>query len=558
MRLPFLLLLLLWLGPSLSAQADFFAQRYRFTLADSLRGSLRPERTCYDVTHYDLRVRVDLATHSLSGHCRISFRARIGFNLLQLDLFDNLYLDSIVHQGRKLPFFRKAHAVFVDFGAESPIESGAEDAFTVYYHGQPLAAENPPWDGGFVWSEDEYGRPWVGVSCQGIGASLWWPNKDHLSDEPDSMRISCEIRDTALQAVCNGRLLGRRRLPDGWTAYDWAVGYPINNYDVTLNIARYAHFSDEYTSPFTEERLALHYYVLEKNLAKAKKQFQQVHEILRIFEKFTGPYPFWRDGYKLVETPYVGMEHQSAIAYGNRFVNGYLGSQPPGVDFDYIIVHETGHEWFGNSLSCNDLSEMWLHESFTTYLESVFVEEKYGYATMLQYINYFKPTVANKQPMRGPDGVNFEDHGTDIYYKGALMLNTLRHCLQNDTLWWGLFKSFHQQHLRGHATTEDFISLVNERSGRDFRPFFEQYLNRPHLPLLEYRLTPMGKQLEVAFRWTGVQADFSMPVEIGPPGQWQRVVPRATEWQSVVLPKCKPEEFRVATDKWLIKTKYLK
>lgn len=550
----YLLIIFTSLSACLQAQPDFFAQNYHFNLADSLRGSLRPERTCYDVTRYDLSVRVDIATRNIRGSNTIAFKARIGFNLIQIDLFENLRIDSIVSENRKLVYFRKGNAVFVDFG-ENIQAPGSNGELTVFYQGQPRTAKNAPWDGGFTWAQDAAGRPWVGVSCQGIGASLWWPNKDHLSDEPDSMHITCEILDTALSAVCNGQFRGKRKLPDGWTAFDWFVSYPINNYDVTLNIARYAHFSDTYTSPFTGARLALDYFVLEKNLAKAKKQFKQVHEVLGTFEKYAGPYPFWRDGYKLVETPYVGMEHQGAIAYGNGFADGYRGMQPSGVSFDYIIVHETGHEWFGNSLSCNDLSEMWLHESFTTYLESVFVEERYGYASALSYVNYFKGTVANEQPMRGPDGVNFDVHGTDIYYKGALMLNTLRHCIHNDTLWWSLFKGFHERHKVGHATTEDFVEWVNLRTGKDYGRFFEQYLNYASIPKLEYQLTANGRQLEVRLRWKTDVKGFVMPVEIGSPGHWHFVEVNDENWTTVNLSKCKAEDFRVATDKFYVRTK---
>lgn len=382
-------------------------------------------------------------------------------------------INKIVHKNKDLNFTRLHDAVFVQFPFQP---KGTKGSFRVFYEGAPTVALIPPWDGGFVWSKDENGDHWIGVACEGDGASLWWPNKDHLSDEPDSMSIRVAVPDPYL-CVSNGNLRSREALNDGYTRYNWFVSYPINNYNVTVNIAKYAHFSDIYTSPDRHE-LQLDYYVLPKNLEKAKKHFQSVHQTLKCFEYYFGKYPFWNDGYALVETPYLGMEHQSAIAYGNQYMRGYLGGMiPRKMDWDYVIVHETGHEYWGNSISCNDLSEMWIHESFTTYMEALYVEYTYGYKDALQYLDIFRrrPSILNEQPILGPKDVNWEDWtGSDHYYKGSWVLHTLRNAINDDELWFDLLKSFYQENAISNIETEDFVAYVKERTSKDF---IDSFLN---------------------------------------------------------------------------------
>ena len=388
-----------------------FAQ---FSEADSLRGMLRHERTCYNVNFYDLNLDIDFKTQRISGYNTIRYLVLRGFNVLQIDLFANMQIDSITHQGHKVDFRRKHNAVFVDLGEMQ--EADKMDEITVYYQGQPRKAVNAPWDGGFTWSKDANKKPWLGVSCEGIGASLWWPNKDHLSDEPDSMRINCTV-PKGLTCVANGVMRSQKDDKETST-FEWFVSYPINNYNVTLNVADYVHFSDTFISPTDSTKLPMDYYVLPYNLQKAQKQFKEAHDVLRIFEKYLDKYPFWNDGYALVETPYLGMEHQGAIAYGNQYKPGYMGSHPAGIPEDYIILHETGHEWWGNSVSCNDHAELWIHETFCTYMESVYVEEKYGYADAVRYLKYHSAYIGNQQPIVGPLNVNYDKSDSDMYYKG--------------------------------------------------------------------------------------------------------------------------------------------
>ncbi len=536
---------------SLCAQSDFY-HRYKFTEADTLRGMLRPERSCYDVTFYDLHLTLHPARRSLEGYVDIHFRALEDFERLQIDLYRNMRLDSILFQGQALSFQRQHDAVFVTFPRQP---SGARGRFRVFYGGRPRVAENPPWQGGFVWASDPEGQPWIGVACEGDGASLWWPNKDHLSDEPDSLAISIAV-PRGLMAVANGNL--RTAWPEGqdMMRYQWFVSYPINNYNVTLNVAAYVHFQSTYASPANGDTLSLDYYVLPDNLPRARDHFRQVQEVLACFEQYLGPYPFWKDGYALVETPYLGMEHQSAIAYGNQYKRGYLGGLIPGdMDWDYIIVHETGHEYFGNSLSVADLAEMWIHESFTTYLESVFVEYTLGYDDALRYLRSQRPFIQNQQPILGPADVNWDDwNGSDHYYKGAWMLHTLRHTLRSDTLWWNILRDFYQQHAHSIVRTDDFIGLVNERTGRSYDAFFEQYLVYPDLPVLEYSLEETGSSLLLTCRWRTEVSDFRMPLAMEVPGGRRWIEPGPT-WQTFRLPGLAPKDFRLPTDRYLIRSR---
>lgn len=487
-----------------------FSQRIfaQFTAADSLRGQLRPERTCYDVKFYDLNIDINFQTKHIKGYNTITYKVVRGFNMLQIDLFANMKIDSIVHKDNSVKFHRRFNAVFVDLGEMQ--EEDITDSIRVYYQGIPRIALNAPWDGGFTWTKDKNGKPWLGVSCEGIGASLWWPNKDHLSDEPDSMRINCTV-PSDLICVSNGNM--RSKTKKGVkTSFEWFISYPINNYNVTLNVADYVQFSDTFVSPTDASKLAMDFYVLPYNLAAAKKQFKEAHEVLRIFEKYLDKYHFWNDGYALVETPYLGMEHQSCIAYGNQFMPGYMGRHPQGMPEDYIILHETGHEWWGNSVSCVDHAEMWIHETFCTYMESVYMEEKYGKNAAIKYLKFHALYMSNTDPILGPKDVNYESNDSDMYYKGSAMLHTLRTAIDSDSLWWDILKSFYKKFNTKPAVTEDFINHVNEKTGKDFTSFFNQYLKQSKLPILYYEIKEGKNGPQLHYKWVNAVKNFNMPV----------------------------------------------
>ena len=497
-----------------------------FTLADTLRGALRPERTGFDVTYYELHLEVDINERRIDGRVEMDYVVLNPTDRLQLDLFENMSIDSIVQDGRQLHYDRIANAVFIDLTTRQPAD-GSVRRLTVWYGGRPIQAENAPWDGGFVWSLDKKDRTWVAVACEGTGASLWWPNKDHLSDEPDSMLVSVTV-PKRLFVASNGSLRDEVELENGYQKrYDWFVSYPINNYNVSINIGHYLHFEDTYTS-FDGEELALDYYVLDYNEKIAKKQFKQVGQMLAAYEQYFGKYPFWDDGYAMIEAPYLGMEHQSGIAYGNRFMRGYLGGMiPKDMDWDYIIIHESGHEYFGNSISVADHAEMWIHESFTTYMEALYVEYRYGRADARRYLLGQRPYIKNEQPIIGPPGVNYVDFtSSDHYFKGAWVLHTLRHVLDNDPLYFGMLRSFYQNHQRSIVSTDQIIDYFSKYTEQDLRPFFSQYLMHPDVPILLVR--ERGGRVE--YRLRADVESLTLPLEVRFAGSSRRVT-AGPEWQ---------------------------
>jgi aminopeptidase N len=525
-----------------------FKWEQAFTAQDTLRGALRPERTCYDVTFYALDIKVNIEKKFISGSNEMTFQVKEDFTRLQIDLFKEMTLKDIFLEGKKLAYERVGNATFVTLPLQ---KKGTQNKIRIEYEGNPLVAEHAPWDGGFIWKKDKNNKPWVGVACEGLGASCWWPNKDHLADEPDSMSIKIAVPDD-LFCVSNGILKNKEKLADGYTRFDWFVSYPINNYNVTLNIADYSRLSDTYTAQ-DGTTLDLEFYCLPYNLSKAEKQFTQVKPMLKAYEHYFGKYPFWKDGYCLVETDYLGMEHQGAIAYGNQYKRGYLGgSIPSDMNWDYIIIHETGHEYFGNSLSCKDHAEMWLHESFTTYMEALYVEYTMSYADAIRYLLTQRKQIYNVHPMVGPMDVNFDGWmGSDMYYKGAWMLHTLRSTMNDDKVFFPMIHSFYEAHYHSYATTQDFITHVNTFTKKDYTSFFYQYSSK--VPTLEYFVEGKRRDKEsvLNYRWRDVVDNFKMAIKVGDPTDYKIVTP-TKEWQKIRLKNCNPRRVDIAQQFYLI------
>jgi len=495
-----------------------------------LQGALRFERRCFDVKYYRLEIEVDVAGKKLFGNNLVRFEVSETTRRIQLDLHEDLLIDEILWHGERLVYTRSCKAIFVDFPER--LMAGSLDSLTVRYHGQPVEAPMAPWYGGFVWSSDDNAQPWVGVACQGMGASTWWPCKDHLTDEPDSMDVLVTVPDS-LYAVSNGMERGKKMLSNRRAQFCWHISYPINTYNVTLNIADYDHWSDYYISA-EGDSLLLDYYVLKSHREKSERQFAQVKPMLSCYEKYLGKYPFYRDGYALVETPYLGMEHQGAIAYGNKYLNGYLGDDRSGcqLDFDYILIHETGHEWWGNSVSAGDLADMWIHESFCTYTEAIYVEHFFGYDTAMIYVNALKRTVANTSPIMGTYGLNVEGHG-DMYVKGMLFLNTLRHVVNDDKRWWQTVKYVSDTLFKMRITDyREVVAAFDRFEGIDVKAIFEQYVKRPSIPVLEYEIVQREKDFLLRYHWTGVDEDFVMPLDIQLGERRLRIFPQ-TRWQEM-------------------------
>jgi len=513
-----------------------------FTRADSLRGGQSAARTCYDIRYYHLDVKLDVARKFISGTNLFRFTATRDFTRLQFDLFANLAVDRVEYRGRTIPFVREANAVFVTF--PETIKQGALSEFTVTYSGFPTIAKKAPWDGGFVFAQDTLGRPWVATACQGVGASLWWPCKDQQADEVDSMRISVAV-PAGLKDISNGRLRGTQKLPGGYVRYDWAVTNPINNYDVALNVGNYVRFSDVYQGE--SGPLTLDYWVLPEHVAKAKQQFAaNVKPMLKSMEYWFGPYPFYRDGYKLIETPFLGMEHQSAVAYGNKFRNGYLGQDRSGtgwgLKWDFIIVHESGHEWFGNSITSQDVADMWVHESFTTYSESLFVESQFGKAAGQEYIHGQRRNIENDRPILGFYGVNKEGSG-DMYDKGSTLLNMVRAVVNDDEKWRQLLRGLSRTFYHQTITGQQVIDYLSRESGRDLSRIFAQYLAHSTLPVLETRVEK-GRLLG---RWVADVPGFDLPVRLRVRGGEYRLVTPTTEFRPIDLPGATRDNVEVDT-----------
>ncbi|UPL48762.1 M1 family metallopeptidase [Hymenobacter sublimis] len=545
-------LLLLWLGLlvglSNPAAAQLLQAKPAFTRADSLRGALTPLRTCYDLNYYHLDVRLDIGKKALSGSNLFGFTATQDFSRLQFDLFANLKVEKVEYQGKSVPFTREANAVFVTF--PEPIRKGSRAAFTVFYSGQPTEAKHAPWDGGLVFTQDSKGKPWVASACQGVGASIWWPTKDHQADEVDSMLISVTV-PKGLKDISNGRLRKTTALTGGATRFDWFVSNPINNYDVALNVGDYTHFADEYAGE--KGKLTLDYWVLPENLSKAKTQFAaNVKPMLKSLESWFGPYPFYEDGYKLVEAPHLGMEHQSAVAYGNKYQNGYLGKDRSatgwGLKWDFIIIHESGHEWFGNNITSKDIADMWIHESFTTYSEALFVESQFGKQAAQQYIRGQRRNIQNDAPIIGPYEVNREG-SSDMYDKGSNVLNLIRTAYVPDDARWrellrGLSRTFYHQ----TVTTPQVVGYLSQQTGYNLTPIFDQYLRYASLPTLEIRFEE-GKPVG---RWIANVPEFNLPIRLRTKGGEYHTLPLTTSFQPLNLPGLTRENLEVDTENYYI------
>ncbi|KAF2519195.1 M1 family metallopeptidase [Flavobacterium salilacus subsp. salilacus] len=524
------------------------ANAQTYTRRDSLQGGLRPERTSFDVQHYDLNITVNPDERYISGYNNITFKIVENTKRIQLDLFENMKVDSIIYNNKKLAYKRDNDAVFITFYNE--LKKGSEQQLRFYYSGKPVVARNAPWDGGFVFRKDNQGKPWIGVAVQGTGASLWYPVKDHQTDEPDNGATIKVAVPNGLMNVSNGRFTGSEDLGNGYTRWDWEVKNPINNYTITLNIADYAHIHDNING------LDLDYYVLKDNEEKARKHFEEVKPMIECFESKFGKYPFYEDGYKLVETPYLGMEHQSAVAYGNNYKKGYRGMDMSysgvGMLFDYITIHESGHEWFGNSITSNDIADMWIHESFTTYSETVFVECRYGYEKAMKYINGQRMNVQNDKPIIGIFGVNKEGSG-DMYFKGSLMLNTLRHIVNDDDKWWAMLLKYANTYRKQIIDSETVINFFNTESGINLTPVFNQYLKHTTIPVLEFK---MHKGL-LCYRWKTDEKDFAMPVDIVVNDNEIRLQPTTT-WDDKFIDKVEDlDDVEVLANKFYIKVQKL-
>jgi aminopeptidase N len=485
------------------------AQSQDFTRADTLRGSITVERAWWDVTFYDLLVIPNANDSTITGVNTITYKALRPGLVMQIDLQEPLEITRAIQNGQQLSYTREGNAWFIDMNDIAPANTTRE--IRIEYSGKPTVARRAPWDGGLVWARDSLSRPWIATACQGIGASVWWPLKDHQSDEPDSMRISLRVPE-GLIGVSNGRLRDRRPQTDGTEVFEWFVSSPINSYGVTMNVAHYSNFSDLYAGENGD--LDLDYWVLDYNLDKARNHFGVVSPMMEAFEYWFGPYPFYEDSFKLIETPFVGMEHQSGVAYGNRYMLGYTGRDLSasgwGMKWDFMIIHESGHEWFGNNITTKDIADMWVHEGFTHYSETLFTEYTYGKEGGDAYVQGIRRNIQNEKPIIGKYGLNNKGSG-DMYYKGAAMLHTIRQIIGNDERFRDILRGLNRDYYHSIVTSAQVEQYISEKSGIDFSKVFDQYLRTIKVPEFHYKLAANGT---LEYKWVNVVEGFDMPLRV--------------------------------------------
>jgi aminopeptidase N len=497
------------------------------TRQDTLRGSITKERVWWDLKYYHLDIKVNPADSTIYGSNTIRYKVLNSYNRMQIDLQEPLKISKALQDGKELKYQREGSVFYIDL--TSPQNVGEIKEVVIFYGGQPKIAVNPPWNGGITWSKDANGKPFIASTCQGLGASVWWPNKDHMYDEVDDMLISVNVPKN-LMDVSNGRLQSLIDLKDGTRTFNWYVSNPINNYGVNINIGDYASFSEVYKGEKGD--LDCDYYVLRDNLEKAKIHFQDVPRMLKAFEYWFGPYPFYEDSYKLVEAPYLGMEHQSSVTYGNDFKNGYLGNDLSGtgwgLKFDFTIIHESGHEWFANNITYKDIADMWIHESFTCYSESLFVEFYYGKEAGSEYARGLRKNIQNVNTIISHYNVNNESFGTDMYFKGANMIHTLRQIVNDDEKWRTISRGLNSTFYHQTVTTKQIEDYLSKNIGLDLAPFFDQYLRDIRIPNLEYKF----KQNTLSYRWTNCVPGFNIPVKVTLNGKEKWLKPQV-EWTNL-------------------------
>jgi len=526
-------------GFSANAQGLLNKSETVFTRQDTLRGSITKERAWWDLKYYHLDVKVNPSDKAISGSNTVRYTVLTESNKMQIDLQQPMNITKVTQNGKDLKFEREGNVFFITLNEKQKV--GDTKEIVISFSGKPKEAVKAPWDGGFSWKKDKNGKDFIATSCQGLGASVWWPCKDHMYDEVENMLISVNVPGD-LTEVSNGRLKSVKKEKDGTKTFNWYVSNPINNYGVNINIGDYVNFSEVFKGEKGD--LDCNYYVLRDNLALAKEHFKDAPKMLKAFENWFGPYPFYEDSYKLVEVPYLGMEHQSSVTYGNEYKKGYLGRDLSGtgwgLKFDFIIIHESGHEWFANNITYKDIADMWIHESFTNYSESLFLEYYYGKEAGAEYVIGCRRGIENDKPIIGHYDVNNEGSG-DMYPKGANMLHTIRQIVNDDAKWKSILRGLNKTFYHQTVTSKQIEDYINEQSGINFNRVYAQYLTTTQIPVFEY----MFKNGTLGYHWTNCVSKFDMPGKVKINGVEMMLKP-TTEWQSV---KTENEDRKLEVDK---------
>jgi aminopeptidase N len=536
----YILIVLTIISFSQTSQGQLLTNKKQFTRQDSLRGSITPERAWWDLKYYDLEVRVIPEDKFIKGSNTITYEVLAPYQVMQIDLQEPMRILSVTQNNKELEVRQEGNAHFIQLVDQQMV--GVTNTVKITFEGNPREARNAPWDGGFSWKKDANGKHFIATSNQGLGASVWWPNKDHMYQEVDGMTMSINV-PAGLMNISNGRLIDTAIQADGSSTYTWEVKNPINNYGANINIGDYVNFSEVYKGE--KGALDMDYYVLRDNLEKAKTHFKDAPKMMKAFEHWFGPYPFYEDSYKLVEVPYLGMEHQSSITYGNKYVKGYLGSDLSGsgwgMKFDFIIIHESGHEWFANNITNKDIADMWIHESFTAYSESLFLDYYYGKKASSEYVIGTRRTIKNDRPIIGDYGVNNEGSG-DMYYKGSNLLHTLRQISNDDEKWRQILRGLNKEFYHETVTTAQIENYISGQMEIDLDPVFDQYLRDIRIPKLEYSINRKTMQ----YRWADVVDGFEMPIQVLIDGEKTWITP-SSKIQKIKLPS-KDAEFDIVED----------
>ena len=540
----FIIIIILSFTLSVNAQG-ILSDKNDFNRQDTLRGSITKERIWWDLTYYHLDITVDPEKRTIYGSNEISYDVIEPYYEMQIDLQQPLILTRAEQNGKDLEIRHDGNAHFIKL-KDTQIK-GENNKIKVFYEGKPRVAVRAPWDGGISWERDENGNHFIASSCQGLGASVWWPNKDHMYDEVEGMLMSVNV-PKGLTNISNGRLVKVDEMSES-TTFHWQVVNPINNYGVNINIGDYVNFSEIYKGEKGD--LDMDYYVLSYNLEKAKIHFEDAVKTMQAFEYWFGPYPFYEDSFKLVETPYLGMEHQSSVTYGNKYKKGYLGRDLSGtgwgLKFDYIIIHETGHEWFANNITYKDIADMWVHEGFTTYSENLFVDYHYGKKAASEYVIGTRRNIRNLKPIIGPYNVN-KGGSSDMYAKGANLLHTLRQITSNDDRWRKILRGLNSEFYHQTVTTSQIENYISKKMKMNLNPFFNQYLRDNRIPTLQYSI----KNNVLKFRWTDVIDNFEMPMELIVNEKNIRIFP-TKEWKEL---KLKSDNF-IFDDNYYVNKKFV-
>ena len=514
---------------------------------DSLRGAITPERAWWDLLHYDIDVEVDIPGQSLTGKNTIRYKVLEASRPMQVDLMDGMRLIKAEQNGSSLPFSKEENAYLLQTPAMQP---GEIHEVTLFFQGKPRVSTRPPWDPGFVWVKDRKQKDFVANANQATGPALWLPSKNHPYDEPDQ---GMDIRITAeesLVPVANGRLVEKTSRKQGKNTYHWQVTNPINGYGININIGDYVHFGEKFEGE--KGVLDCDYYVLSYNLDKAKTQFRQAAQMLKAFEHWFGPYPFYEDSFKLVEVPYLGMEHQSSVTYGNGYRNGFHGSDQSntgwGMKFDFIIIHEAGHEWFANNITNKDVADMWMHESFTTYSEVLYLDYTFGKQAGNEYLVGYRSKVQNDRPIIGPYNV-YRTGSTDMYIKGAAMIHTLRQVINDDEAFRQLLRGINRDFYHQTLSSAELEAYISEKTGLDLAGFFEQYLRTTKVPELQYTI----KNGVLSYRYRNTVENFNIPLRVFA-GKEELWLHPGQNWQTIDL-SAKDAELRIDENFYVVLVK---